>query len=295
MTDKHAYLIMAHHRADLLQLIIDAIDDERNDIYIHLDKKSDLKQFMFKVEKAGLHFISSMNVNWAGYTQVECEYRLIKAAHKNGPYMYYHFMTGATFPLKNQDDMHYFFAENAGKEFVGFDNKTEFSDRVRYKFLFCEDGKLNGLVGRIKSYIRECYLFIQRFVNYDRTKRFNVTIKKGIAYWSITDELAQYILSREELVKDMLQYSISGDEVFVQTLVYNSKFIDSVYDETNEFVGASREVAWESCLSGEHPCCNFGMSDYKYLVESQKCFALKFESDDGIVLINKIKNARIIK
>lgn len=40
--DKHAYCIMAHHNWNQLQLLVDLIDDERNDIFLHIDKKSKL-------------------------------------------------------------------------------------------------------------------------------------------------------------------------------------------------------------------------------------------------------------
>ena len=36
----HAYLIIAHSSKILLKELIKAIDDPRNDIYIHLDKKA---------------------------------------------------------------------------------------------------------------------------------------------------------------------------------------------------------------------------------------------------------------
>ena len=41
--NKHAYMIMAHHRPDILQLLINSLDDERNDIIVHIDKKSNMK------------------------------------------------------------------------------------------------------------------------------------------------------------------------------------------------------------------------------------------------------------
>lgn len=292
--NKHAYLIMAHHREDLIHLLLNAIDDERNDIYIHLDKKSNLNKSMFSTKMSKLIFIKPMIVNWAGYTQVECEFILLENSVSNGPYQYYHFLTGATFPLKNQDDMHRFFDIYNGKEFVGFDNNSDFSDRVRYRYLFCEDGKLNGPMGRLKSYIRNTYLLIQKVISYDRIKRFNVEIKKGMAYWSITEKFASYILSQESFVKEMLWYSISGDEIFVQTIAYNSNFKDRIFDINDEFRGASREFAWSSCVSGNHYFCNWDLADFKYLSESQKCFALKFESDEGIEILNKLKKAKNI-
>ena len=39
-SDKHAYCIMAHGNWKQLQLLLDIIDDRRNDIYLHVDAKS---------------------------------------------------------------------------------------------------------------------------------------------------------------------------------------------------------------------------------------------------------------
>ena len=39
MTGKHAYLIMAHHRFDVLKMLLTDLDYKDNDIYLHIDKK----------------------------------------------------------------------------------------------------------------------------------------------------------------------------------------------------------------------------------------------------------------
>lgn len=41
---KHAYLIMAHNEWDMLNKLIQALDYPNNDIYLHIDKKADLKK-----------------------------------------------------------------------------------------------------------------------------------------------------------------------------------------------------------------------------------------------------------
>ena len=38
----HAYLIIAHEQFDLLESLLKCIDDARNDIYIHIDSRSEL-------------------------------------------------------------------------------------------------------------------------------------------------------------------------------------------------------------------------------------------------------------
>ena len=35
---KHAYCIMAHNNWAQLQMLIDCLDDKRNDIFLHVDK-----------------------------------------------------------------------------------------------------------------------------------------------------------------------------------------------------------------------------------------------------------------
>ena len=35
----HAYMIIAHRQFDLLAKLITALDDERNDIFVHIDAK----------------------------------------------------------------------------------------------------------------------------------------------------------------------------------------------------------------------------------------------------------------
>ena len=63
--NKHAYLLMVHHRLDLVKLLLDAIDDPRNDIYVHIDSKC--KDFSFsdlKVKHSNIYETERINVNW---------------------------------------------------------------------------------------------------------------------------------------------------------------------------------------------------------------------------------------
>ena len=37
---RHAYLIAAHDQPELLKLLLRLLDDEANDLYLHIDKKA---------------------------------------------------------------------------------------------------------------------------------------------------------------------------------------------------------------------------------------------------------------
>ena len=60
---KHAYLIMAHNEWEMLRALLEALDDSRNDIYLHIDKKAvlsqqDLNQIERCLKKSKLYFRS---------------------------------------------------------------------------------------------------------------------------------------------------------------------------------------------------------------------------------------------
>lgn len=69
---RHAYLITAHSNVELLKITFKLIDDERNDIYLLIDKKSkyydqnvffDLRMIL---KKSNLTVLPPINVNWGG-------------------------------------------------------------------------------------------------------------------------------------------------------------------------------------------------------------------------------------
>lgn len=92
---KHAYLIIAHNEPDVLKTLLFMLDDERNDIYLHMDARAVelFNQFKdFQLKKGKLIILQNrIAVYWGDLSQVEVEYRLFEAALQNGPYAYYHF------------------------------------------------------------------------------------------------------------------------------------------------------------------------------------------------------------
>lgn len=48
---KHAYLIIAHNEPEVLRRLVKSVDDKRNDIYIHIDKKANFDGSNLIVQK----------------------------------------------------------------------------------------------------------------------------------------------------------------------------------------------------------------------------------------------------
>lgn len=59
---KHAYLILAHSEKGILKELIQALDDARNDIYIHLDVKAKFDISDLSTNYSGLYIY--FPINW---------------------------------------------------------------------------------------------------------------------------------------------------------------------------------------------------------------------------------------
>lgn len=289
---RQAYLIMAHHRPDLLQALLDAIDDPRDDVYLHIDRKSlgQMPPDRFHTAYSRLTVLPSQRVNWAGYSQIDCTLRLLEAAVTHGGYAYCHLLTGATYPLKTPEELHAFFDAHPGRQYMDLDEAVPV-ERVRYRWLFNEAGKMPVRSWRNK--LRGAALRLQRRMGTDRFARFGKTCCKGLAYWSITEDLARYLVEEEQAIRAMMRHSHCGDEIFAQTMAYNSPFRDSLFDEAGRPSRSMRMSTWPLEDAGaSRPDHNFVLADRKRLQAADDLFALKFEGPEGMQLIRALQQGR---
>ena len=134
MSDKHAYLIMAHEDFYILEKLVLLLDNEHNDLYIHIDKK--VKEFDFRyfnnlAKKSKIKFIDRINVYGGDFSQIECHLKLLEEATKN-EYEYYHMISGTDLPIKSSEKIYEFF-HNSKYEYITFNN-VYCKDRVQYYY-----------------------------------------------------------------------------------------------------------------------------------------------------------------
>ncbi len=275
---KHAYLIMIHDDFYVFEKLIQLLDYEENDLYIHVCKK--VKKFDFKkykelVKKAGIYFTKRINVKWGDYSQIKCELLLLESATKNNTYQYYHLLSGVDLPLKSQKEIHEFF-NKSDYEYVAF-NKQFDLDRVLYYHFFTSNLKINCL----RTKIHYKLVFYQKKFNIKRNE--NIKFQKGANWFSITDTLARYILSKKEFIKKVFKYTYCADEMFLQTIIYNSPFINKVYNLNDEYDSIKRCIDWNR----GSPYI-FRMDDFDMLINSNRFFARKFSSLVDKKIIDKI-------
>ncbi len=101
---------MAHKDWSLLNKLLECIDDKRNSIFLHIDKKSILDpSIIYNPKKSYIDFIERRKVAWGGYSQIEVEVNLLETAINYKKFDYYHLISGADLPIKSQDYIHTFF------------------------------------------------------------------------------------------------------------------------------------------------------------------------------------------
>src|SRR5690606_17609950 len=245
---KHAYLILAHDEFDVLQLLIKAIDDSRNDIFIHFDKKVE-RIPKLNIQHSNLYIIDKrIDVRWGDVSMVEAEYELFEIAFKKGPFAYYHLLSGVDMPLQSQNDIHNFFEKHRGKEFVGFSegNVTSHIDRkVKRYHLFPRHFKHgDDVLGLLRRGVRSIALRLQYLLGIRRN--INVNFKKGAQWVSITHAFVDYILPQRNAVLRMYTHSFCSDEIFLQTICWNSPFRNHIFDVNDEGMGSMRMIPWKN-------------------------------------------------
>lgn len=80
---KFAYMIMAHNEPYVLDKLIHMLDYPNNDIYIHVDAKSNLidKRKLY-TNSAGLVILPSRRLTWGGKSNI-CNFRFNHRSTKN--------------------------------------------------------------------------------------------------------------------------------------------------------------------------------------------------------------------
>lgn len=285
---KHAYLIIAHKVDKTLTALLQMLDDPRNDIYLHMDAKN----VAFKdtdlpsLGNASLHQIHRISVSWGGYSLVRCEMMLFEAACSNGPYAYYHLISGQDLPIKTQDQIHSFFSRNAGKEFVRFQSEEFcFQDRVRY-FHFFHERCGRGDRKSFWTFAESVSLALQRVLGVRRNP--DIRFQKGTQWVSVTDDFVRKLVENRKWVESLFRNTSCADEVYKQTFAINFGFENRLYHPQfdNDPVAMVRLIDW----TRGNPYV-WTIADKEEILSSQMMFARKFDENVDSEIIEYLKDS----
>ncbi|AJA46771.1 glycosyl transferase family protein [Clostridium pasteurianum DSM 525 = ATCC 6013] len=276
-----AYAIQCHKNPEQLNNLVDKISDKDVDIFIHVDKKSSIINFIEK--KDNIYFTDKrFKVKWGHSSQFFATVELLKKIHKTGSYDYIHFISGQDYPIKCRDEIKSFFKENYGKQFIQYrplPNDWPYNGMSRVlvhypHFLFANEFtrkimyKYEKLVMKITAFQRNIESLPQLY--------------GGSCWFSITGDCMKYILEFLHKNPDYIKFfqnTHCGDEIFFQTILVNSKYRQHLFNDNMRYIDWSNGGASPKVLLEE---------DFQKLQNSHKLYARKLDYNMDSNLFEKL-------
>lgn len=292
MADKHAYLILAYKNTYALKKTAKMLDYKDNDIYFHIDKKSNIKDFeeyKTSIKKAGVYFTGRIKVNWAAFSQLEAMLVLFEEALKNGEYSYFHLLSESDMPIKSQRYIHDYLKDKSVDliEMSGVSKKKgleTFSTAQwsQYYYFFTE----TSLYRKCKAHkflVRVALIFPQKILGIDRWKGEKARNGKeifpvwGWTWVSLSKKTVEFIISKKAYIYHHFKKTHAPDECAIPTLLYNFTNLENVRASKRNIIFTGKP----SIIT---------MDDYTRLMNSDDFFARKFDEKVDKEVIDKIYN-----
>lgn len=288
MLAKHAYLIIAHNDIDLLQVLVNMLDDERNDIYLHPDKKwTNFDASKLRTDRAKLEVLSNrIKGYWGHISLVQIEYALFRKAYESGvEYAYCHLISGADLPIKSQDYIHTFFRNKGSLPFISywrhsddvFYKVSRYAFGMKYEKMPLSYRRISWLLSSFRRRLAD--MLFQLF----GPREDSDTFCKGSQWISLPTESVRLLLENEALVIKRLTYTRCPDEIFAQTILHRHYFAPQGIDPYQ--LDDLRFVNWKS---SENSPDYFTMEQWDEIVASPALFARKFSTSVDAEIIERI-------
>ena len=283
---------MAHNEPEIFKRLVGLLDDPRNDIYVHIDKKSDIRQFQSaRCKQSNLVFLTErIACKWGSLDIVRAELLLFKTAKRAGPYQYYHLISGVDLPLKSQDVIHMTTKESPSTNYIGICNNPDVNKviehRTRYYFpIIVRPG--GHLIDRIKRIMALYLTTLQQRLHIHRS--FPFPLWKGAQWISITDDFCSYLLDKEKEILSYFRCTLCPDEIAIHSVFMNSPFVNTQHkNDGDEYDQCLREIDWTRGTP-----YTWKSEDLEILINSRRWFARKFSSIDMEIVNNMINKLEL--
>ena len=284
---RHAYCILVHNEPSIFKTLVSLIDDPKNDIFVHVDKKADISLFQVQLKFSNIIYSERYRIFWGDYSLINATINLLNLAFNYGTYSYFHILSGVDLPLKSQEYIHKFCDElYPGKEFIGIADEKQ-DEWIKYRSGYyhffgstfrCKDTKFS----RAKKWVSSKLISIQFRL---RLKRNNegLDFKMGPNWCSLSNHFIEYLLQKRKWIEKRFRYNYCSDEIFIQTILWNSPFKANIYKINDHYMSCMRKIGWDRGKP-----YTWQSTDYEELVNCPHLFARKFSSAD-LEIVTKIK------
>ena len=154
---------------------------------------------------------------------------------------------------------------------------------INYYHLFPRNFKNEGgITGMAQRLLRATWLRIQMALRMKRNR--GIAFMKGTQWVSITHEMITLLIEKKQWVMRVFHHTFCPDEIFVQTICWNSPLKANIYNSTDDAKGCMRAIEWK-----DNKLTAWTIKDYAYLHHSEAMFARKFSEKEFEVVEKIIK------
>ena len=287
---KHAMLIMAHNQFDILEKLLVMLDHERNDIYIHIDKKSgNMNEEHFKqlCSRSHVVFIPRKRLHWGHSSLVECELDLMEAAlESQEDYCYFHLLSGVDLQIKHTEEIHRFFDAHPRNQFIALRNVYSGLGGLNRYYFFLSFRSYSKVLAKGLDIISA---YIQRLLRVNRLKQLEgIQLCKCQQWFSITQDCARYVVSQRDFIHKFIRFTCCSDEMFLGTVIVNSEFKSQIYEPYRSPGGHMRLIDRERS-EGASPH-TWTMDDWETIQNCPYFWARKFDVKRDPEIIEQVYN-----
>lgn len=229
-----AFLVLAHKNPGQLEYLAEALTEDGDDVYIHIDKKAD---FAFK-ETENVFVIpkeKSYSISWGSIEMVYATLRLLEEANKKD-YDYICLLSGQDLPLYSIRKIKEFLDADGKSNYIDVAVQNDMQRRKSLKLVETDYPEWISLDRISVKIIKNIYMLISggtghTFSFLKKKPPLDFKIYFGSQWWMLNSETAIYV---EKICKEnpqILRYfekTIVPDESFFQTIVMNSEYSKSV-------------------------------------------------------------------
>ena len=279
-----AHLILVHNNPIQLERLLKKMVYSNSDVYIHVDKKSDLSQFEYLKSLPNTFFIEKrISVGWGNYSMVKATLSSMQEIlDTKKKYSHINLLSGQDYLLKRIEEIEAFYFANTDKSYMAY--------------LSIEEEWPDAQMRLIKYNLGDLYIpfnfWVQLCFNKVMPKRKVPGNLKpyGRSQWvTLTPESVQYVLDFLKANKKALRFfkwTWAVDEIFFQTILLNSPFKESIVNENKRYIKFENNELNPKILR---------VSDAESLLNSNKFFARKFSMQEDSQILDILDHAMDVK
>jgi len=286
------YIILAFDNPKQIKKLVNSLNAEGVNFYIHVDLKVDQSQFEFELnEFSNLKFVKAnerKEISWGDNKMVKAILNLMKMVKDNHQNGYCVLLSNNDYPIKSNTEIRSYFSKNFGDSFMSiskFDKSSYlFKQRLKYyKFElskkrqdmltipsiwdkdFYKKRSLGAIVKVLKSNDKNSLIKILR----KRKEPNGIESYLGSSWWAIPIDVMVEILNFCDLNPKFVKYheeTFISDEIFFPTIL---KHLDNNGKIKTKILG---RVVYLEFKNNESSPIDFRASDFDKLVELQERF-----------------------